>query len=142
MHFFGRGDLPSLKYLLVEAWDWDSVALSAFFTAMTISGISLDLCPSLSSLAYGYGHGVDVFSFYSSLAMMAMAASRMYPKSPCRFLSLRLFARSTGHPDFHKSRVRFQESIAESIQTLADRGLDVAFIDIYQERVLVAQYRP
>ncbi|KAJ7087436.1 hypothetical protein C8R44DRAFT_752168 [Mycena epipterygia] len=118
-------DMPSLEYLLVEAWDWDSAAIRGFFDAMTISGASSDLCPSLSALAYGYGH-----------------ASRLHSKSPSQLSSLRLFARPTSHSDFYKSRARFKESIAEGIKILADGGLDVALVDIYGEKALVAKYRP
>ncbi|KAJ7087449.1 hypothetical protein C8R44DRAFT_893159 [Mycena epipterygia] len=135
-------DLPSLEYLLIEAWDWDSAAISGFFDAMTISGASSDLCPSLSALAYGYGHGVEAFSPDSSLAMVAMAASRLHSKSPFQFSSLRFFARPTSLFDFYKSRARFKESIAEGIKILADGGLDVALVAMYGEEALVTKYRP
>ncbi|KAJ7123481.1 hypothetical protein C8R44DRAFT_875672 [Mycena epipterygia] len=128
-------DLPSLESLLFDAWKWDSAAISSFLNAMTISNNPSDLCPSLTSLAYGHFHDPAAFSPDVCLALVAMAESRLQPRSPRRLSSLRFFSHYSG-------KTGVQKSLAEGTQVLARQGLDVAFFYGKETKALLAKHRP
>ncbi|KAJ7131349.1 hypothetical protein C8R44DRAFT_871845 [Mycena epipterygia] len=128
------GDLPSLEYLLVEGSTWQSPAMSYFFTAMSISGVSSDLCPSLMSLAFSRRTQIDPFECDVFPDIMAMAQSRLHLASPCRLSSLQFFSGS--------SNPLLQEDLTQGIHGLTDQGADVTFLYGDEMTALLAKDRP
>ncbi|KAJ7131443.1 hypothetical protein C8R44DRAFT_774851 [Mycena epipterygia] len=124
------GALPSLQYLAIETagWEWD--VFHNFFDAMTISGASSDLCPNLTSFAYGLTY-YRLMSRDEILAVVAMAQSRLHPTTASRLLSLQFFSPSD-----------FEDEIPEETQRLAEQGLDVVFICGDEAMALITKERP
>ncbi|KAJ7142889.1 hypothetical protein C8R44DRAFT_974385 [Mycena epipterygia] len=106
-------DLPSLEFLLVDAWKWNLAAISSFLNTMTLSNTPSDLCPSLTSFAYGHFHDPTAFSADVCLALVAMA----------------------------DGDTSVQKSLAEGTQVLVRQGLDVAFYGDETKAFLV-KHRP
>ncbi|KAJ7131369.1 hypothetical protein C8R44DRAFT_978242 [Mycena epipterygia] len=131
------GDLPSLEYLLVDNRYCRRVESKNLFNSLTISGASSDLCPRLTSLAYGLGYSYADHPFQAPdiiLVLVAMTRSRLRLTSPCRLSSLRLFSLIGDS--------RFKNAITE-IQILTEEGLDFAFFcGDNAVKTLIAKDRP
>ncbi|KAJ7131386.1 hypothetical protein C8R44DRAFT_57072 [Mycena epipterygia] len=128
------GNLPSLEYLLVEAWYWSSTESDNFFNSMTISGAFSDVCPRLTSFIYSHRAFNNPLSRERLLTgIVVMAQSRLHQSSPCSLSSLLFFS---NHAD-----TSFRQRFAEETQALADQGLDVAFLRDDEWPALVAKER-
>ncbi|KAJ7077192.1 hypothetical protein C8R44DRAFT_911659 [Mycena epipterygia] len=131
VHVFSN--LPFVEYLLIESCRWDSTTSDTFFNTMRILGASSDLCPCLTSLAYGQFYlGLLRDDLLAMVPMVAMAQSHLYPNSPCRLSSLQFFSH----------QINAQNPIKEETQILADQGLDIVFLCSKEVGTLIANGHP
>ncbi|KAJ7905227.1 hypothetical protein B0H13DRAFT_1716755 [Mycena leptocephala] len=122
-------NIPSLEQFLLQANTTDAMDNNHVMTAMTLSGSSQDLCPNLTSFAFGLakhmGPGFrDVF--------VRMARSRIQPDGSCPLSSLRLFSRRS--EDDSSDLLRW-------VQVLVDEGIDVSLIWGNEATTLINQAR-
>ncbi|KAJ6556366.1 hypothetical protein B0H19DRAFT_1152452 [Mycena capillaripes] len=106
-------ELSHLTYLLIE-FDGDKRSdQSPLFAAMTVSGTDRDICPKLTSLAYGFKGALPLDPF------LAMARSRFRSNCSSGCLQrLRIF----------DARGDCSSGIADSIQLLLDEGFNAAIL--------------
>ncbi|KAJ6462163.1 hypothetical protein C8R45DRAFT_940972 [Mycena sanguinolenta] len=119
-------DLPSLTYLLIHNDHHTKSQGVAFFTAMSLSGTSADICPRLTSIVYGYTNmGWKSKASRDSFAHMARSRFAANARLPgTNFMSLRLLPSTYDL----KRYVPPQAKIKARVQALQDDGLDVAFL--------------
>ncbi|KAJ7845261.1 hypothetical protein B0H14DRAFT_2775049 [Mycena olivaceomarginata] len=111
--------LKSLTHLIIEDQDKsddDSPQITLF------DDLAGDLCPNLTSLAYGFA---SAFSRSSRSHFFAMAQSRFQHETPgLRFTRLRLF-----RSRYYSPGEACPPSIAVAIQNICDDGFDAGFVE-------------
>ncbi|KAJ7460293.1 hypothetical protein FB451DRAFT_1141366 [Mycena latifolia] len=109
--------IPSLTDLVLGVRSMQKPKL--FFEAMVLSGSPADLCPNLTSFAFG----PTSTRFPASNTFLAMVRSRVRPTLPSRLSFLRICNVGDETGDQHH---RPPAALLAGIQQLADEGLDAA----------------
>jgi hypothetical protein len=110
------GGLPSVRNLIIEA---KNGVENYSEQGDLFDALANDLCPSLTSLAYGFGSDFAVDAFLD----MAKTRFQLEPPRP-RFTQLRLFRSREYHVG-----LACPPSVAAAVQNVRDDGFDVDFLE-------------
>ncbi|KAJ7112105.1 hypothetical protein C8R44DRAFT_882509 [Mycena epipterygia] len=122
---------PALQYLLLEADCSVPGPVSNLLDAMTLSHSPSDICPHLHSFAYGCLPQIGHSGFLHD-PFFSMVRSRLNARYCLAFV--RVFSIAPGG--------HFRGIMESRTQALADNGLNIAFLDGPEARVLIIKDRP